>query len=265
MLIRRTLSLLGGAFALTALSLASARADEKGEKILREAFKKLGESKAMTALLSCKIEVEGLPDPIAFKGTVAAMKPNLLRVELKGEVSPPGGGEKRMLEFVYAADGKNYYSFSNANNTYTKAKLDPKPTEFLGQWEGEIDAFFGGEDNVKKVKATYAGSEKVGTVQCEVVKADQEIKDQDGETVKRTITYYIGKNDSLIHQAKFGAGPQNQTNNMTNIKLDAKKEKEDFTYTPPKDAKEMTPPPPPANRAERAPSRQNVRARIARK
>lgn len=247
MQLRRTLSLLGGAIALTTLSLSSALGDEKGEKILREAFKKLGEARAMTALMSTKIEVEGLDEPITFKGTVAALKPNYMRVEMKGEVPMRGP-----IEFIYVADGKNYYSYNSAANAYTKAKLDPKPTEFLGQWEGEIDAFFGGEKNVNKVKATYAGTDKVGSVQCEVVKADMETPGPDGEMIKRTITYYIGKNDALIHQAKFSSGPQTQTNNLTNIKLDAKKEKADFNYTPPKDAKELTPPPPPATRAERA-------------
>lgn len=247
---RRTLALVSSAFALTALTVSSAFADDKGEKILREAFKKLGEAKAMTALITSKIEVEGLDEPITFKGTVAALKPNLLRVEMKGDIPQRGP-----IEFIYAADGKHYYSFNSAANAYTKAKLDPKPTEFVGQWEGEVDAFFGGEKNVDKVKATYAGSEKVGARQCEVVKADMETKGPDGETIKRTITYYVGKNDSLIYQSKFSAGQQTQTNQMTNIKLDAKKEKEDFTYTPPKEAKEMTPPPPPATRAERTPSR----------
>lgn len=264
MILRRTLALMSSVTALTAVMVTGACADEKGDKILREAFKKLGDSKAMTALITAKIEIEGLPEPLVFKGTVAAMKPNLLRVELKGEVPSPGGGEKRTMEFVYAADGKNYYSFpapNNLPNTYTRVKLLPKPTEFLGQWEGEVDAFFGGEKNADKVKATYAGSEKVGTIQCEVVKTV--MKGPDGEP--RTITYYIGKNDLLIHQAKFGAGEQNQTNNLTNINLDAKKEKEDFVYTPPKDAKEVAPPPPPVTRAERNSGRQNARLRVARR
>ena len=64
------------------------------------------------------------------------MKPNLLRVELR-----PGNGPG----VIFAADGKNYYTYQEANKRYTKDALPASPTEFQGQWEGEIDAFFGDE------------------------------------------------------------------------------------------------------------------------
>lgn len=223
---------------------APACADVRGERLLREAFRKLGAARAMTALITARIEIEGLQEAILLKGTVAALKPNYLRVELRGDLPARGP-----IEFIYVADGKHYYSFSSLENAYTKTRLDPNPTEFLGQWEGEIDAFFGGEKNAAKVKATYAGSERVGNRVCEVVRADMEVKGPDGAPMKRTITYYIGKNDLLIHQAKFSAGEQTQTNQLSNIRLDAKKEKEDFVYVPPRGAREKTPPPPPPTRA----------------
>ncbi|MCS6775618.1 MAG: hypothetical protein RMJ43_00710 [Chloroherpetonaceae bacterium] len=231
--------------ALSVAGSAPGRADAKGERLLREAFRKLGGARAMTALITARIEIEGLQEAILLKGTVAALKPNYLRVELRGDLPSRGP-----IEFIYVADGKHYYSFSSLENAYTKVRLDPNPTEFLGQWEGEIDAFFGGEKNAAKVKATYAGSERVGNRMCEVVRADMEVKGPDGAPLKRTITYYIGKNDLLIHQAKFSVGEQTQTNQLTNIRLDAKKEKEDFVYVPPRDAREKTPPPPPPTRAE---------------
>jgi outer membrane lipoprotein-sorting protein len=231
--------------ALTACVLP-ARADEKGDKILQKAFRKLFAAKAMTADITSTITGDGLPEEgIELKGTVSALKPNYLRVELKGE-TPRGA----FLQ-TYVSDGKSYFSYDTVSKQYTKEKVSLTPTEFLGMWEGEIDAFFGGEKNALKVKTDYEGEELFNKMPCEIVKT--EAKGLNNSV--RTITYTIGKRDSIIYRAVFSAGNpdesnQSQTNVLTNIKLTANKTPADFSYTPPKGAKLRTPPPPPLDRAE---------------
>lgn len=206
-----------------------AAADDASDAIIKAAYKKLGDAKTMSAEITCKIEVEGLDEPIEFKGTVAAMKPNLLRVELKGKV--PMAGE---IEQIFAADGKNYFTYNSGANACIKAKLEAKPTEFLGLWEGEIDAFFGGEKAAAKFKTESGGTAKVGDVECDVVKV--ETKAPDGS--ERIITYTVGKKDSLIYRASYSAsGPgqpeTTQTNTLAKIKLGVDKTEKDFAYEPP--------------------------------
>jgi outer membrane lipoprotein-sorting protein len=216
---------LSGALLLVAtMSAKPTAADEKGSAVLKEAFKKLGEAKTMTADVSAVMDAPGAPAPMKLKGTVAAMKPNFFRWDMQG----PGAQS-------FYADGKSYYIYISQINQYVKQALAAKPTELPGMWEGEVDAFFGGEKNAEKVEAMLTGSEKVGEVDCDVVKV--EIKDPD-----RTATYSIGKSDRLIYKAvlmfPLGNGrTATQTNTLSNIKLNVKKKAADFEFKPPAGAK----------------------------
>ncbi len=254
----RPVSILPVTVFLCCASLAAAHADEKGDKILRKAFGKLFAAKAMTADITKTISGEGLPaEGIILKGTVAALKPNYLRFEIKGDL--PGGA----VSFAFVSDGKNYFSYSSSTKQYTKDKVALTPTEFAGMWEGEIDAFYGGEKNALKVKTDYTGEELYNKIPCDLVKAES----KGPGNITRTITYTIGKKDSLIYRAVFPEGNPDEssishTNVLTNIKLTAAKTPADFSYTPPAGAKLRKPPPPPLDRAEWRSSR---RARIARR
>jgi len=237
---RRPVIRLLAAAALAACVALPARADDKSDAVLKAAFKKLGDAKTMTADITCVIKVEVLPQPIELKGTIVAMKPNFLRVEVKGEV--PGVGE---IQQVFAADGKDYYSYNRSANVCLKAKLDAKPKEFLGMWEAEIDAFFGGEESASKLETSSSGVEKVGDVECDIVKVQTKFPDG----LPRTLTYAIGKKDPIILRASFG-GPgegqrEAQTNTLKNVKFGVEKEKKDFAYEPPKGVRVITPPSPP--------------------
>ncbi len=142
------------ALALTGFTAGStAFADAKGEEALKAAFKKLGAAKTLTFDMATENKFPGAPAPINWKGKVAAMKPNFLSVAMTGESAPS-----------FFADGKDYYI--TAQGRAQKAPLEAKPTEMQGIWEGEIDAFFGGEKLVDKVQATHTGTEKVGDVEC---------------------------------------------------------------------------------------------------
>jgi L-ectoine synthase len=92
------------------------------------------------------MKVPQAPDPSNWKGKVAAMKPNYLKVAMEGNGSPS-----------FFADGTDYYMVGMGRSA--KMPLEKKPTELQGVWEGEIDAFFGGEKLVEKVTTMYAGKE----------------------------------------------------------------------------------------------------------
>jgi outer membrane lipoprotein-sorting protein len=223
MQVRHGWLLLAGAAVLLAAASPIA-ADEKGEAVLRDAFKTLHDAKTFSADFNASMSIAGAPGPVTFKGTVLAMKPNLLRVEMKGPST-----------LVFAADGKNYFAYNSQPNTYSKTALEAAPTEFLGMWEGEIDAFFGGEKNLPKVTVTYVGTEKIDGVECDQVKAEPKERGA-------TAVYSISKADHYIRKAVLtlpgpGGQPVTQTNTLTNIKLNVSKKEGDFKYTPPKDAK----------------------------
>ena len=234
------------AFSLSALSGTIARADEKGDKILRKAFSKLFASKSMSADITKTIMGDQFPsEGIILKGTVSALKPNYLRVEFKGDQQIGN------LSFVFVSNGTNYFDYSSSTKQYSKSKVSLTPTEFAGMWEGEIDAFFGGDKNALKVKTDYEGEELYNKIPCEIVKTES----KGTNNVTRAITYTIGKKDSIIYKAVFPEGNPDEssishTNVLTNIRLMATKTPADFTYKPPTGATLRKPPPPPLDRAE---------------
>lgn len=207
-----------GALTMTVFSAGStAFADAKGEEALKAAFKKLGAAKTLTFDMATENKSPGAPAPITWKGKVAAMKPNFLSVAMTGQLAPS-----------FYADGKDYYMPSQGG--MQKVPLEAKPTELQGVWEGEVDAFFGGEKLVDKVKATYSGAEKIGEVDCDVIRV--EMKEPD-----RAVVYAIGKEDHVIRRANItipsAMGEQVQINTLTNVKFDVPKTAADFKYTGP--------------------------------
>ncbi len=223
-----------GAFVSLLLCIASSLpscADTKGVDILKAAFAKLGAARTMSANLSGEVSNGPNRPAVKFNGTVAAMKPNFLKVELKG----PGTR-------VFISDGKYYYNWAEGARIYTKDIVAAKPVEFGGVWEGEIDAFFGGAASVAKIDASYVGTEKVDGVDCDLVKAVMKNPD-------RTAVYAIGKSDKIIRRSVIAVtasrGPravtQVQTNHITGTQLNAAKSPADFTFKPPANAKPVTP------------------------
>ena len=226
---------------LIALGTASVpvRADEKGERILREAYKTLSAAQTMTAKITVTGQREDDKMIVIEKGEVMAAKPNLLMVRLTRQTEK---GPGKIVD-IYAATGKDYFTYSTSTNSYSRRKLEDKPTDFPGAWEGEIDSFFGGEKNLDKGTADYSGMEKVGDVDCNVVKA--KLKPV-GQAPERVITYYIGQKDHLIHRTAWVEQTQDGesvvvANTLTDINLKADKKPEDFQYEPPKDAKIIKP------------------------
>lgn len=213
-----------GAFA--ALS-PTAGADEKGDSILRGAFTTLHAAKTMSADLVMRQEFGG--QSFAYKGTVSLKKPNLMRFSVKANFNG------RSISQHIVSDGKNLYQYAEGSPQYMRSEVEANPKQMQGMWEGEVDAFFGGEKNAASISADYAGTATVNGVNCDVVKAHEKT----GQ--KRTITYTIGRADHLIYQMSFSQSANNQTltqtNTLTNIKLNADMQPSLFAFTPPAGAK----------------------------
>jgi outer membrane lipoprotein-sorting protein len=220
---RRSIAIALAAVAL-GLSAATARSDAKGEALLRGAMKKLQAARTYSADLVSTTTGPGRPE-MKRTGSILAMKPNYLRVELKAPA--PAG------TVVYAADGKSYTTYFERAKRYQRGDLAAAPQEFPGEWEAEVDAFFGGDKNVPKSGAEHVGTETVGATACELVKVVP------GEG--RHLVYAIGKDDGLIHQTRMVFATQDgevvNTNTLTNIKLNAERKPTEFAFSPPADAR----------------------------
>lgn len=219
--------------AVAALALAGLRpapADEKGEALLREAFRTLHAARTYQAAFSLTIAPTGAP-PLVLKGNLAAMKPNFFRLKLDGEA--PGGGPKIGLNYV--SDGKYYYQHGGGP-TYGKDEVEPNPTQFAGRWEGEVDAFFGGDKLLGTRTVTVTGAETVGGVPCDLLKVSPQ---QNGPAV----VYAVGKIDHLIRRCVLtfegGGRTLTQTNLLTEVKINESKKPEDFVFTPPAGVREQ--------------------------
>ena len=215
-----------------------AHADAKGETILRAAFKKLGESKAMTAKLMQSFQTLDGKTLAEYGGTISALKPNYLTVEIKAD--GPNGSKRTT---VYAADGKDYYAPSPTEpDVYTVAPNKPNPTDFPGEWEAEIDSFFGGEKLLEKGTPEFGKVEKIGKISCDVVLMKMKPV---GEVPARTLVYYVGQKDKLIYRSSWQVvrreGTFIQANTLSEINLKAEKKPSDFAYTPSKDLKKFVP------------------------
>ncbi len=201
------------------------RTDARGEELLRGAMKKLHAAESYSATLSITNAGPGQPE-VKSQGSLAAMKPNFLRVEIKGPADAGGS-------ILFAADGKHYNIYIAQANQYLREDLDPAPTELRGQWEAEVDAFFGGERGLPKSGATHVGTAKVGGVECDLVKIEP--------AKGRSTTYAIGKRDGLIHQTRIvistPEGNAVTTNTLTNIKLNQPKKPAEFAFNPPEGAR----------------------------
>ena len=225
----RTL-LLSSLMGLASCAALSAHADEKGEKILREAFRNLHKSQSLTADLTTQRTLTGQPN-MPGKGTIALKKPNFLNIVLSRQA------DSRTLKQTYVSDGKNYFNYSEGSKNYMRQPAAKNPTEFSGDWEGEVDAFFGGEAAAAKYNADFAGTETLDGTPCNLIRITW--KEGGGN---RVLTYAIGQKDHLIHRTSWTAKIDEtrtltQTNRLKNIKINKSLAATMFAFVPPKDTK----------------------------
>lgn len=214
---------------LASATALTAQADEKGENILRESFRKLHQAQSLTADLATEQKITGQPAEQG-KGTLALKKPNLLRVVL----SVQSGA--RTVKQTFVSDGTNYFNYLEGAKNYMRQPSAKNPTEFTGVWEGEVDAFFGGEANADKVNADFAGTETVDGVLCNLVRVTAK---QSADS--RVLTYAIGQKDHLVHRTSWTTRLNDQltltqTNRLSNLHLNASTPSDLFAFVPPKDA-----------------------------
>lgn len=191
-------------------------ADARADSILRQAFEKLHAAKSFSADLSATIRTPGAGIS-ALKGRILALKPNYLRVDFQGRTP-----------MRYVCDGKFYYRQVSPTE-YVRERADPRPSVFVGVWEGEIDAFFGGAGLMNGLSTSYRGTETVAGTPCDVVSAEM-------KNPSRTVTYAITRKDRLIVRAaiRLGNPPnvQEQINRLQNHRLDAVAAPKDFQFKP---------------------------------
>lgn len=191
-------------------------ADARADSILRQAFEKLHAAKSFSADLSATIRIPGA-GVSALKGRILALKPNYLRVDLQGRTP-----------MRYVCDGKFYYR-QVSHTEYVRERADPRPSVFVGVWEGEIDAFFGGAGLTNGLSTSYRGTETVAGMPCDVVSAEM-------KNPARAVTYAITRKDRLIVRAaiRLGNPPnvQEQINRLQNHRLDAVAAPKDFQFKP---------------------------------
>ena len=222
----RTL-LLCSLIGLTSCAAFSAQADEKGEKILREAFQKLHKAQSLTADIVTERTLTGQP-ATPGKGTIALKKPNFLSVTLSMQA------KSRAMKQTYVSDGKNFFNYAEGSPNYMRQETAKNPTEFSGDWEGEVDAFFGGAATADKYIADYAGTETLEGVPCDLIRVNWK---QEGGN--RVLTYAIAQKDRLIHRTSWTAKVDEkrtltQTNRLKNIKLNSPVPAKTFAFVPPK-------------------------------
>jgi outer membrane lipoprotein-sorting protein len=218
-----------GLIGLASCAALSAQADEKGEKILREAFRKLHKAQSLTADLTTQRTLTGQPD-VMGKGTIALKKPNFLSVTVSMQANA------RTMKQTFVSDGKNYFNYFDGSKTYQSQPTEKKPTQFTGNWEGEVDAFFGGEATADAYNADYAGKETLDGIPCDLIRITWK---QEGGN--RVLTYAIGQKDRLIHRTSWTAKVDEkrsltQTNRLKNIKLNSAVPSKTFAFVPPKGA-----------------------------
>jgi outer membrane lipoprotein-sorting protein len=229
MMLSRCALLLLGAAGIASCSASLARADEKGEKILQEAYQKLYAAKTYSADLNMVTKSPGKPDT-EQKAHVQAQKPNLLRYQAMAVKDGKNAAQ-------VVSDGKNVYTFPVLNNMYMRQQVAAEPENLPGNWEGEVDAFFGGVKLLSQVSADYAGTDIVDGVPCDLVKT----KTTDAQN-QRIITYAIGQKDHLIHRSTWQYPNQPTVSNIvSNIRLGGEVAAAQFAFAPPKGATEYSP------------------------
>jgi thiol-disulfide isomerase/thioredoxin len=240
-----SLSLMAAAAALLTPSLV--HADPQAVALLRKVQASEQAAQSLTADLIYTVKfpgeaVTGIPD----KATVKLMKPNYAAVVLP---SPPGSPPN-----VIASDGASTYTFTPRTASYLKTPTLPGGGN-IHVWDSiVVQAFFDTPNAVKDWiyvddlnALTYAGTETVDGTSYRVLihLMTGTLRGKSCPFVQRL---YIGPDD-LIHRYRldftYDGKPGVEIADLRNIRLNASLTSAEFAFTPPADAKIVTPPAPP--------------------
>jgi outer membrane lipoprotein-sorting protein len=229
MILRSRRWLLGGAL-LIGLCAGGARADDKGNALVKEVVAAGKAVKSLTAEVSFKETYQG--KTMDMTGKVRLMKPNFAYVEM----GTPFGQ-------IMASDGKNFYTVMTAQNQY----LPTQPASALGpalSFLAPVGMFF--DPGIALTPATskasgaspasspiYAGKETVEGKEYDVLQVTQ---DQPQHTVTK---FYVGA-DKLVLRTQMEMTVNKETITMiialNNVKKDLPATASDFAYKLPKGA-----------------------------
>ncbi len=212
-----------------ALPLVGAQAEPQAEATLKSAFNKLRALKSYSAQLQGGVNFGGRT-VVTYTGTVQAMKPLYLKV-VKTQKQ---GDETSTTQFV--SNGKDYIVHSEGDPSFGRDPVNPGQTQFQGQWEGEIDAFFGGEKLLEGREVTSVGEGLVGKISCVKIRAA-------GSDPRINVTYFVGKADQMIHRSVIeqdagGGRKAIITQNLTAILANPPLKNTLFAFKPPAGVRE---------------------------
>lgn len=224
--LRTAAAVLGSLTAIVSTAaIGPARADEKGDALLKEVA---AQTKA-TEMLTADIEMSAKTGErtVAQTGKLTLQRPNLVRMELAPAGQVPS----------FYSDGTNVWVLMDGGKQYQKMDANPEGKNLPVLWGAPIAYFFDQKPmsfNEAPAATKYLGVEKVGDTSYEVVEMVSSEKDAP------TIKLYVGP-DKRLHRSvvsiKRGDRESVYSATLKNIKVGAAQDVKTFAYTPPATAR----------------------------
>jgi len=185
---------------------------------------------ATAELQTLRAELEGSFGSDPFTGTVVLKRPNLARVDIKGD-----GG---LGEFLVVSNGKSRFVYFPADNQYTRLDPGPEGRNIRAFVAEQVEHFF--RPDVIGVtpaggSSSYMGREIVDGSEYEVVAIETPTPQ------KRTTRYFISPQDNLIHRVvnttEQGDGKTGTVwSTLRNVQTNAPLDEAAFQWAPPSTA-----------------------------
>jgi outer membrane lipoprotein-sorting protein len=153
-------------------------------------------------------DLEGSVGAARFSGTVLLRRPNLARVEIKGD--------EELGEFLVIANGKEIFVYFPGANGYTRARAEPNGRNIHTFIAEPVDYFFRPDEigtSPEGGRSRYAGTESIDGVQYEVIEVV-------GSSPRNERTrYFISPQDHLVHERVTTARRKDGSTTKSRIRL----------------------------------------------
>ncbi|HEV2473037.1 MAG TPA: redoxin domain-containing protein [Chthonomonadales bacterium] len=218
---------------LVAVLPAAARADQKGEAILKSVEARSAAAKTLQAELHITARLEPprpkLPVMDLALGTITLMRPNLARIFLVQRGTP----------LLVASDGKSVWQYNKTQNQYVQRPVDARGHNISLPASPLVSAFLDPQSlrpqDQQTSEVRYAGEETVGGIPCKVLtygSPDELVKlyiGPQGVATGADIIITGGANKSII------------SSRLTGVKLGFAASPAQFAYQPPAGATKFAP------------------------
>lgn len=213
-----------GSLTLLALLAPPARADEKGEALLREVTGATKKVKSLSADL--KIAYRFGKNNSKMTGALAVQRPNLARIDVSGQP----------VEQMVVSNGKTLYLVMKGQKQYMKQPADPNGANIQG---ASLIASLFFTPQLETILAGLAGTTTVsptlkGTLQREGVRYQR--LEVTGNAGKNRLTLYISPKklvQGILFEQKNGDESMQMEEFLSNLKVGTKLPARLFAYTPP--------------------------------